>query len=511
MVFFHLIGVAALLLATFGANALAAPSGVAGTVTFDRSWTNLDNTIKVTVTDDDENVATLRVQSSGVAGTAPYTVTAGTPGNFYPANAPIADWAGIDQLDDPAATADKDDAGNTSVDKIAADLGITRAAFFSAVGVSGASTTDQGRLDALNNARTGNGLDINDVLVVPTNTAVDASVIGIAPRSVTITSASGSGAFRLVYFGSLADEVDVKVRSTSDQAGFTQTLTESGLNTGVFTGTFTLGSSTSGGALQAANGDVITVSYTDASEEVTRTSTLNVELGPPQVSNLEPASGTNTNDTTVVLTGDLVDAQSGVNSKKIRFYLDVGAGPVEIPNKDKSNITGFSNDKYTLTAITGGVQASVELTLKPDTGVDTDYEWYLEGEDNAGNTGRSDADAKKEGDNAHSITYDKQSVTLKSPDDDKMNAIVGQWWDPTKKGADRLIDNVTKAKNTSIRVIFDGALDGSSVDASDFTVGGATVDAAAWFSGQKDSVFLTVGRTGPKRDSRGGSGQRRHH
>ena len=124
----------------------------------------------------------------------------------------------------------------------------------------------------------------------------------------------------------------------------------------------------------------------------------------------------------------------------------------------------------------------------------------MSGEDNAGNTGASDADTDAEGTgdaNPHSFTYDKQSVTLKSPDDDKMNAILGQWWDPTKKGADRLIDNVTKAKNTSIRVIFDGALDGASVDASDFTVDGATVDAADWFSGQKDSVFLTVGEQGP--------------
>ena len=512
--FLSLIGVAALLLATFGANALAAPSGVAGTVTFDRSWTNLENTIKVTVTDDDENVATLRVQSAGVAGTAPYLVAANTPGTFYPANAPIADWAGIDQLEDPAATTDPDDAGNTSVDKIAADLGITgtiterRAAFFSAVGVSGASTTDQGQLDALNVARTGNGLDINDVLVVPTSTAVEASVIGIGPRSVTITSASGSGAFNLVYFGSLADTVDVKLRSTSDQNGYTQTLTENGLNTGVFTGTFDLGDSTDDAAsprvLKAAKGDVITVSYTDASEDVTRTATLSVELGAPKVSNLTPASGTHTNDTTVVLTGDLVDAQSGVKSKTIRFYLDFGDpdGPVEIPNKDKSDSGDFSNDGYNLNAITGGVQASVEVTLDPPSGV-TVYEWYLSGEDNAGNPGQSDANAKKDGDNAHSLTYDKQSVTLKSADDDKANAILGQWWDPTKKDDsdtdedERLIIDVTKAKNTSIRVIFDGALDGDSVDAGDFTVDGATVDAADWFSSLKGSVFLTVGEKGP--------------
>ena len=58
--FLSLIGVAALLLATFGASALAAPSSVAGTVTFDRAWTNLDQTIKVTVDDPDENKAILR-------------------------------------------------------------------------------------------------------------------------------------------------------------------------------------------------------------------------------------------------------------------------------------------------------------------------------------------------------------------------------------------------------------------------------------------------------------------
>ena len=345
-------------------------------------------------------------------------------------------------------------------------------------------------------------MDRNDVLVIPASSAIQPSVVAISLTSVTITSISGDGAFALVYFGSLADTVDVKLRSTSDQTGFTQTLTETGLNTGVFTGTFTLDSSTSGGALQAANGDVITVSYTDKSEDVTRTATLNVELGAPKVSNLTPASGHHTNGTTVVLTGDLVDAQSGVNSKKIRFYLEIGGGFVEIPNKDKSEKGDFSNDEYSLNEITGGVQASVEVSLEPETGVDTVYRWYLSGEDNAGNIGDSDADtdADSPGTGAadpHSFTYDKQSVTLKSPDDDKMNAILGQWWDPTKKGAARLIDDAAKSKNTSIRVIFDGALDGASVAAGDFTVDGATVDDAVWFSGQKDSVFLTVAAQDP--------------
>ncbi len=501
--FLSLIGVAALLLATFGANALAAPSGVAGDVTFDRAWANGDpgQTIKITVSDDDENRASLEVEDEGLAGTAPYFVSASVPVTFFLARAPIADWAGIDQL-----VKDKDgdgeDDGKTSVEQIVDDLNIelgtslTTATFFQAVGVSGASTTDQGRLDALNNARKGNGLDINDVMVVPADSAVQASVLGIASRSVTITSASGSGAFALVYFGSRPDTVDVKLKSTSDQTGYTQTLTENGLNTGVFTGEFTLGASTTEAdqVLQAANGDVITVSYRDASEELTRTETLSVEQGAPEVSNLGPADGTYTNATTVVLTGDLVDAQSRVKANAITFYLSVddGANFDAIRNEDDSENNNFSNDGYGLTEITGGLQASVRLSLDPPSGEDQVYQWYLEGGDNAGNVGASKADtdeADSGEDNAHSFTFDNQSVTLKT-DDDEMNAILGQSYDAAEK---EVVENV----NTSIRVNFDGALDGDSVDASDFTVNGETVDAADWFSGVKDSVFLTVGAKGP--------------
>ena len=511
--FLSLIGVAALLLATFGANALAAPSGVAGTVTFDRSWTNLDNTIKVTVTDDDENVATLTVEDEGVAGTPRYAVIVNAPAAYFPAAAPIADWGGIDQLVDPADTTDTDDDENTSVDVILRDLnaktgisGIDRARFFQAAGASG--DTDQAKLDDLNDDREGNGITINDVLVITADANVVPAVVAIGSTSATITATSGtanSSDFAMVYFGSLPDMVTAKVRSTSDQNGITLDLEETGLNTGVFDETFDLGASSNDDTdvLKAAKGDVITVSYTDASEDVTRTATLSVELGAPKVSNLTPASGTHTNGTTVVLTGDLVDAQSGVKAKTIRFYLDVGGGPVEIPDKDKSDSGDFSNDEYNRNEITGGVQASVEVTLDPPSGV-TVYKWYLSGEDNAGNPGRSDANAKEEGDSAHSLTYDKQSVTLKSADDDKANAILGQWWDTTKKDDpdtdevdERLITDVTKAKNTSIRVIFDGALDGDSVDAGDFTVDGAAVDAADWFSSLKDSVFLTVGEKGP--------------
>ena len=500
--FLSLIGVAALLLATFGANALAAPSGAAGTVTFDRSWTNLDNTIKVTVTDDDENVSTLTVEGIGVDGTPPYTVNVNAPAAYFPAAAPIADWGGIDQLVDPDDTTDTDDDGNTSLDVVIDDLnalpgisGITRARFFQAAGASGDSNQD--KLDDLND-RTGNGLNTSDVLVITQDANVVPNVVAIGSTSATITAVgAGSSAFALVYFGSLEDEVSVKVRSTSDQNGITLDLEETGLNTGAFDDTFTLGSSSNDASdvLQAANGDVITVSYADASEDLTRTDTLRVELGAPEVSNLGPADGTHTNDASVTLTGDLVDAQSGVKASTVRFYLDIGDGDFgEVPNEDDSDSGDFSNDEYTLNAITGGVQASVEVTLEPPTGVNTVYRWYLSGADNAGNTGESDADTDADSPGAgsadpHSITYDKQAIKLATPNDDQ-NAILGNSYDAAKK---EIVENV----NTSIQVIFNGALDGGSVEASDFTVDGDAVEAADWFSSQKDSVFLTVGEQDP--------------
>ena len=89
------------------------------------------------------------------------------------------------------------------------------------------------------------------------------------------------------------------------------------------------------------------------------------------------------------------------------------------------------------------------------------------------------------------------------PDNDDQNAILGNSYDAAKK---EIVENV----NTSIQVIFNGALDGDSVDASDFTVDGDAVEAADWFSSKKDSVFLTVGEQDPRCHSQGGSGQRRH-
>jgi len=96
--FISLFAVTALLLAMVGGiTALAAPGSVVGTVKFDKAWANLDQTIKVTVTDADENKPLLVVgETAGKAGTPAYVVgTSTSPKTVFPVKAPIANWVSV--------------------------------------------------------------------------------------------------------------------------------------------------------------------------------------------------------------------------------------------------------------------------------------------------------------------------------------------------------------------------------------------------------------------------------
>jgi hypothetical protein len=80
---------------------------------------------------------------------------------------------------------------------------------------------------------------------------------------------------------------------------------------------------------------------------------------------------------------------------------------------------------------------------------------------------------------------------------DLIGAVTGSWWDTSKTTTDKTESTVTKAKNTSIRLDFAENLDGTSIQATDFTVAGITPLTAAWYSGNRDSVFLTVPALAP--------------
>lgn len=502
--FLSLIGVTALLLAALGAaSALAAPSGVVGTIAMDTTYTDLSKTVKITVTDSDVNVPVLqKAESSGKAGTAAYSFGANTasPITVFPSAAPIADWAGITEDSTLSTPVTELTAITAAINALGAPF---TGAMTNALVLTAAGAAD---VDALNTAREANGLATNDVIVVgdPADNLAGLSVVDIGINTVTIAKTSGTGDFALVYFGSEANTATVALKSTSDQTGFNVTLSETGLNTGVFTNTFTLaGSSNSSSTPQviaAGDGNVITATYKDASEGgESRTATVNVELTAPEATNLAPIKGTSTNGVKVVLSGDVTDAQSGVKATTIKFYLSLdGTNFKEIKNDAETSddgAQGFINTAYTTTSITNGKSSQVEVDLTA--AGDGDYKWYMEVKDDAGNTGYSDVDtatAAVGANDPHTFTLDRQSVTLSSADP---NAILGQYWDASKSGAARLITDVKKGKTTSIRVIFDGDIDGDSVDAADFSVDGVAAVAADWYSGQADSVFLTVGAKGP--------------
>jgi len=502
--FLSLIGVTALLLAALGAaSALAAPSGVVGTIAMDTTYTDLSKTVKITVTDSDVNVPVLqKAESSGKAGTAAYNFGASTasPITVFPSAAPIADWAGITEDATLSTPVTELTDITAAINAIGGDFTgtMTNALVLAAAGAADVA--------ALNSARESNGLSTNDVIVVgdPADNLAGLSVVDIGINTVTIAKTSGTGDFALVYFGSEANTATVALKSTSDQTGFNVTLSETGLNTGVFTNTFTLAgtsnSSSTPQVIAAGDGNVITATYKDASEGgESRTATVNVELTAPEATNLAPIKGTSTNGVKVVLSGDVTDAQSGVKSTTIKFFLSLdGTNFKEIENDAETSddsSQGFANTAYTTTSITNGKSSQVEVDLTA--AGDGDYKWYMEVKDDAGNTGYSDVDSSTAASGAsdpHTFTLDRQSVTLSSADP---NAILGQHWDASKSGSARLITDVKKGKNTSIRVIFDGDIDGDSVDAADFTVDGVAAVAANWYSGQADSVFLTVGAKGP--------------
>ena len=261
-----------------------------------------------------------------------------------------------------------------------------------------------------------------------------------------------------------ASEVEitaVNVTSLSDATGFTLTLAETGVDTGVFEATIQMSDvatdATNAGdpagsprpRIRAADGDVITARYPDASEgNASRTAQVAVEPTPPTFSNLSPAHKSFTNNSQVTLSVDVTDSLSGVNGTTIKFFMckqsadctqagnfNEVADSDSVFDDDPTTGFGFHTNLYAIIDITGGKRASVLVELVDGDGT---YSWYGSANDNAGNIGQSKADPELTTLGAASpntITLDRIFLGLGT----FPAAITGQWWDSTKVGAARLI------------------------------------------------------------------------
>ena len=402
---FAFLAVATMVVAA--AIASAAPQTPVGTVQWDRAWTDLDQTLTVTVTDADLNPPVLQPgETAGLVSTPAYNAPAtDSPLTVFPTAAPIVDWA-------PLTLAD--------VDSIVAAVAAlsSRADFFAAAGASAITDTQMAEVNQ-GDDRSNGQLNTNDVIVVPAGL----SVVGIGTTTVTIANPDGSGVatgdpFVLIYFGAVVDTTTADVTSTSDSAGFTLTLLETGPDTGVFEATITLSATGTNPAntdtpialprpyIQPAAGDVITATYTDASEDnATLTATVNVELTPPAFPFLSPAHESLVEVKQVTLQAYVTDDQSAVKSTTLKFFLCVPAAVTdttscldpgnfnEVGDDDATTGFGFNTIRYIfgVGSVYGDkrISALVEVELLAGDG---EYKWYVSASDNAGNASASQGD-----------------------------------------------------------------------------------------------------------------------
>jgi hypothetical protein len=279
-----------------------------------------------------------------------------------------------------------------------------------------------------------------------------------------------------------------------------------------------------------ANGARLRVSSANDSTSV------DAETRGPSFSNAMPAHKSGSSSNSELLSIDVSDALSGVKKNTIMFKVRAGTGAVRT----------VANGDLTITDIEGGYRASIALnevrsmgsgaTLNVSTSRETAINWYAMASDIAGNAATSDSNNEKR-DKAGADASETQTASARAGYDDchrrsagsddcytftvdgvspsMQRAYTGDWYNSAESRVegDRRIsrDNYLPGSSSkmSVRVVFNEALDGSTVSADDFTVDGTVPDEALWYptgstdgadgadtsnGGIRRSVFLTVGQ-----------------
>ncbi len=371
---------------------------------------------------------------------------------------------------------------------------------------------DVSLVDGVNNPITGIAL-----VTVSDNTGLS---------TITIEGATGTP-FYAVYWGSAAndsgtnDDGDSRVTVTSqaDTTGIDVTLVESGPSTGVFRldilATQSESSATSSPPrLKVGTNDKITLKYEDADPDVTVSTNVTIETSAASFSSLDPADATAGTDTRPEVSANVIDTDSGVDEDtiKIVFGMDTDAdGDIE------SIQAFFAETEGDTVAITSGFSVKVRLPSSLAPTDDATIYWWVQATDAALNfavsdrlTQLDDEDDTCEPDDFPTTLNNLIGVdptledagTVAAIASCQPNSIVVDFSAPTVVSAktgpffdtddDAIETAVTKAKNTSIQVTFSESLDGTTVQAFDFNVGGLVPLDALWFSDAKSSVFLSV-------------------
>ena len=258
------------------------------------------------------------------------------------------------------------------------------------------------------------------------------------------------------------------------------------------------------------------------------------ETQAPGFSNAMPAHKSGSGSNSELISIDVTDALAGVKKSSIILKVRAGTGAIRT----------VVNSDLTITDIDDGFRASIALddvrnggsgaTLNVNASRETSINWYAMAQDNAGNMGTSDSNREKRdepganasenqsaskpagysdcqrrsagSDDCYSFSVDGVAPSIQ-------RAYTGDWFNAAESEVqgDRRVsrDNYLPggSSQTSVRVVFNEAVDGSSVSADDFTVDGTVPQDALWYSsgstdgadsadtvngGIRRSVFLTV-------------------
>ncbi len=411
---------------------LSSASAATGSVSLSESYTTLGGSLDITVSDPDLDEGVSQVNEG------PYMIDAGA----IAANDPVRFRTEKGQI------LNADD--KLGVDYLDVVLTLMYQRFETTTGEYIDETPPQAMTDAWN-ALTSEG---DDGARHPFTLENPQGGAFILRSSTDVMVPEGGIKFTVTYTAHDIQMHSVNVRSTQDPNGISVELTETGLSTGVFTGSFgVLAAAESDDAndmVAAIDGSLITVTYDDGG--TSRIDTATVETTAPSIALIAPADGTATQVLTPRLIAEVTDADSGIDKDSIMF--DVGEGA--------------TTSVVTTVPIAGGHRAEVQLS-----GVsqgETTVEWSVSVSDVAGNSNTSDAS---------SIRIDTIPPSLAS-------ATTGNHLD----GDGNAVADPAKADPTSIEVVFNEALDSESVQASDFRVNGV---APADLTSKGASVYLAVG------------------
>ena len=293
---------------------------------------------------------------------------------------------------------------------------------------------------------------------------------------------NGSAApFSVTYSSDQADLATVRITSDADGTGFDLALAETGVASGEFTATVAVGGTTSATnalspyattrpVIGAADGGLVSASYSDASPLRVVSDAVLVDGTAPAVVGLAPAHGAGLRTVTPWAVAQVTDFGSGLGLDSIVFHVDVDRDGVF---DETGEIVGPSYEESE--SIRGGF---VAMTLLPNMGADGPTEWYVTASDGAGNVGRSDADALEVGDQNHLVYVDTNAPSL-------LSATVGEAYDLDE-------EEVLTGQRDSVRVVFSEELDAGNVQAGLFVVDGFRATSADVFEEFPDTVWLTI-------------------